>query len=161
MTPFAMLARERESGVSRRVFGSRYLTLRRETEARLREAFVSGGGFAARAAPHYFCLGASPWFAGLADDMEARVFPLVALPPASVSFTWCDSFTAMGVNASFGLPYEPHPTDGRVFRLSELPDVVAEYGLPQAPDDDHDGYERRPFRHYVELQLWVDHWGPA
>jgi hypothetical protein len=87
---------------------------------------------------------------------EVRL-PLRSLPDSATSFTYPDSFTAMALGPRFGLPYEPRPYHERVFRLRDLRAVVEQYGLPaDEPSPVYDGYERRPFEKYVELQLWSD-----
>ena len=65
-----MLEAERGAGNSSRVFGRRYLELRRATEVKLRDLFVAAGGEPERHAPHYFVLGSSEWFRGLARGMQ-------------------------------------------------------------------------------------------
>lgn len=136
------------TGLHRRAFGRRYMELRRRTEARMRRLFIEAGGRPERESPHYFVLGESRWFAGLADDMEEVVLPLAALPDEATSITYPDSFTAMGL--------VPQPYHERVFRLSDLEALVEQYGLPADPMDGYEGYEQRPFEMYIEVQLWSD-----
>jgi hypothetical protein len=147
---------ERASGGHLRAFGSRYMDLRRATEAKMRQLFIDAGGRPQRRAPHYFVLGESRWFKGLATDMEELVLPLASLPEEVSSFTYPDSFTAMGLVADYGLPHVPKPYHGQVFRLSELERVLDEYGLPADHEAGYEGYERRQFEMYVEVQLWSD-----
>jgi hypothetical protein len=133
------------------------MQLRRLTEERLRDLFEERGGVAERAAPHYFVLGSSEWYRGLADDMEEIRLPLSSLPATATSFTYPDSFTAMGFGADFGIPYEPREHHGKVFLLDELDEVIGKHGLPpDDPSDGYEGYEKRPFEKYVEVQLWSD-----
>jgi hypothetical protein len=147
----------RRAGAHRRVFGPRYMRLRRLTERRLYDLFVEQGGRPERHTPHYFVLGSSRWYQGLASDMREVRLPLSSLPDDATSFTYPDSFTAMGFGPQFGLPYEPRPYHGRVFQLRELDSIVEKYGLPvDELDSPYDGYEKRPFEKYVELQLWTD-----
>ncbi|MGH3734319.1 MAG: hypothetical protein ACRDT6_01630 [Micromonosporaceae bacterium] len=138
-----------------RVFGPRYMALRRLTESRLHQLFRDAGGRPERTAPHYFVLGVSDWFAELSPDTCAVTMRLDELPDEAVSFTYPDSFTSMGYGPRFGVPYQPRTYHGKVFRLHELPDVIAEYGMPQVDSDHHD-YHRRPFENYIEIQLWSD-----
>lgn len=152
----ADLADERSAGESERVFGRQYMELRRRTEALMRERFVTRGGRPLREAPHYFVLGSSPWFEGSAPDIEAVVLPLADLPGAQTSFTYPDSFTAMGLLSDYGLPHEPRPYHGEVFRLTELGAVLAQYGMPVDPGEAYEGYAGRPFELYIEVQLWSD-----
>lgn len=152
----ADLMADRKAGGHRRAFGRRYMDLRRRTEAKMRDLFIDAGGQPERLSPHYFVLGQSRWFAGLADDMEAVVMRLADLPEEMTSITYPDSFTAMGLAPEFGLPYEPKPYHEKVFRLSQLEELIDRYGLPDDLPADYDGYEQRPFEMYVEVQLWSD-----
>jgi hypothetical protein len=166
----AELDAERTSGVCGRVFGRRYMDLRRRTEEKLRALFIDAGGRPERRAPHYFVLGTSRWYEGLSVEMEAVVLPLADLPTDVTSVTACDSFTAMALGPDYGLPLEPRPYHETVFRLEELPGLIATYGFPadDAPDSpdagdadvdrsgDYEGYEKRPFEKFVEVQLWSD-----
>ncbi|MGH3728660.1 MAG: hypothetical protein ACRDTU_07880 [Micromonosporaceae bacterium] len=151
------LRRRRTDSGLRRVFGSRYMDLRRLTESRLKDLFELAGGTPERATPHYFVLGVSRWFRGLSPDAQEITVPLAELPDDATSFTYPDSFTSMGYGPRFGVPYEPRPYHGKVFRLRELANVVAKYGIPQdAPEPDYEGYHRRDFETYIEIQLWSD-----
>ncbi len=144
------------AGRSKRVFGRRYMDLRRRTEAELRRLFIEIGGSPDRPAPHYFTLGPSEWFRGLCDDMVAVPIDLADLPADQTTFTYPDSFTAMGLAPEYGLPYEPKPYHRCVHRLDELEAVINRFGLPEPPVEAHEGYERRPFEAYIEIQLWAD-----
>jgi hypothetical protein len=151
-----MTRRRGESGL-KRVFGPRYMALRRLTEARLRDLFIAAGGSAQRQAPHYLCLGPCEWFRGLAPDMCELRIPLSELPDEVTSFTYPDSFLAMGFLRDFGLPHALKPYHERVFRMSELADIVAEYGLPEdRVPDTYDGYWKQPLETFIEIQVWAD-----
>ncbi|MDX6600471.1 MAG: hypothetical protein QOE87_4358 [Gaiellales bacterium] len=153
----AGLEQGRRASGSQRVFGRRYMELRRRTEARLHELFVAAGGRPERSSPHYFVLGSSRWFEGLATDMQQVVLDLTRMPAAVTSCTYPDSFAAMGFGRDYGLPSEPRPYHGRVFSLADIPSLIARHGLPyDVPDADYDGYQQRPFEKYVEVQLWSD-----
>ena len=156
------LGRRGAVGDSQRIFGRRYMDLRRLTEARLRELFVAAGGKPEREAPHYFVLGSCRWFRELAADTQEVVLPLSDLPSEATSFTYPDSFTAMGCGLAFGLPDDPRPYHGTVFRMEELEGVVHAYGLPDdSPDTDYAGYQNRTFEKYIEVQLLVGRANPA
>jgi hypothetical protein len=72
----------------RRVFGRRYMELRRHTETKLRRLFVDAGGRPERTAPHYFVLGSSAWYRGLAPHTREVAIPLSELPADVTSLTY-------------------------------------------------------------------------
>lgn len=151
------LARRRTESGLKRVFGPKYMAARRLTEARLLALFVEAGGKPERTNPHYFCLGPCEWFRLLAPDMRQVVIPLSALPDHVTSFTYPDSFVAMEFGPRFGLPQVTRPYHGRVFRMSQLLDVVRQFGLPNGDaDQEYEGYHRRPFEKFIEIQVWSD-----
>jgi hypothetical protein len=142
---------------SKRIFGRRYMALRRLTEAKLRRLFIEAGGQPERHAPHYLILGQSEWFKGLSPDTQELRIPLSQLPTRVTSATYPDSFTAMAYGPQFNLPYEPKPYHERAFRLEELPALIQEYGLPSDEDEHgYEGYSQRPFEKYIEIQVWSD-----
>lgn len=119
--------------------------------------FVAAGGQPERFAPHYFVLGESPWYRGLAEDMAQAQLPLSALPPAQTSITYPDSFTAMRFGAQFGIGCELRPYHGRVFLLGELPGLVEQFGIPDpSRDGDYHAWASWPAEAYIEVQLWSD-----
>jgi len=147
----------RDTGRQHRPFGPRYMNLRHRTEARLRELFIAAGGQPDRTAPHYFVLGESSWYRGLAANMALAQLPLSALPPTQTSITCPDSFTAMGLVAQFGIGRETRPYHGRVFLLGELADLVDEFGIPDpAWDGNYQEWATWPAEPYIEVQLWSD-----
>lgn len=160
MRVMADLDLERLAGDHHRRFGPLYLIMRRETERRLREAFLAVGGVPERRAPHYFVLGESPWFRGLATGMRARRIPLSELSEETASITYGDSFEAMRVGPEFGFGdnSEPRPYHAKVYRLSELESLMDRFGLPGGDqDEDYLGYEHRSVEKFIEVQVWSDH----
>jgi hypothetical protein len=153
------LTAERHLGQHHRLFGRKYVEMRRDVEKRLYEGFVERGGRPERRAPHYFVLGDSEWFAGLADDMDAVHVPLSALPETQTSATYGDSFTATGVGPETGYG---SPNDGRTYRhtvylLTELSQLIDRFGLPRlARPVSYQGYERETDETFIEIQLWTD-----
>ena len=144
---------QRRSAGLKRVFGPKYVALRRLTERRLRELFIEAGGRPERRAPHYFCLGESAWFRGLAPDTRGVTVPLSTLPDEVTSFTYPDSVVSMGFGPQFGLPDAPRPYHGRAFRMADLPDIVHEFGLPgDSATTDYEGYWRVPCHVYTVPQ---------
>ncbi len=137
------------------VFASRrapdYVRVRFELEERIRELFCLKGGQPQRARPLYFVLGECEWCRQwYREAAEVRV-ALARVTPAAVSFTYGDLFPAMRVQD--GKPYR-----GQVYTLAELPDLVAEFGLPQVWNADG---KLAPER-YIEAQVWDarDYSGP-
>jgi len=153
----ADLRRLRDVGRQHRPFGLRYMQLRRLTEARLRELFTAAGGQPVRSAPHYFVLGESRWYRGLAQNMAQAQLPLSALPPTQTSITYPDSFAAMGFGAKFGIGDQSRPYHGRVFLLGELPGLIEQFGIPDPGwDGDYQAWATWPAEAYIEVQLWSD-----
>jgi len=74
------LIRQRNESRQHRLFGRTYIAMRRLVEARLYQLFAQAGGRPERKSPHYFILGESPWFRGLAVNMQELRLPLTALP---------------------------------------------------------------------------------
>lgn len=133
------------------------MELRRLTEARLRELFIAAGGQPQRPAPHYFVLGDSPWYEGLAESMKRVRLPLSALPPDQTSITYPDSFTATGSETRPGIGRQPQPCHGHVFLLDELPELVEQFGIPEPRwNGQYQTWTTWPSEAYIEVQLWTD-----
>jgi hypothetical protein len=133
------------------------MELRRLTESRLRDLFIQEGGAPERMSPHYFVLGACEWYRALNPEMSELVLPLSALPATVTSVTYPDSFTAMGLGGQCGLARDSRPYHDRVFRMEQLADLVATYGVPLGEvDEAYEGYHRRQFEKYIEVQVWSD-----
>jgi hypothetical protein len=151
---------ERRHGLQHRPFGRKYLDMRRATEDRLREMFVAAGGRPERSSPHYFVLGESPWFRGLATDMAELRIAVASLPEDQTTVTWADSFGVTLVTRDFGLNYRPRPYHGKLYRLSDIPALVARYGLYMVDADDYqglaEGLPTTASEPFVEVQLWSD-----
>ena len=141
-----LLARIRQRGD---VFASRrtpdYLRIRRELEARVRALFTAAGGQPVLAQPHYMILGTCPWMkTWYVDGRELRV-PLAHFPTEVVSFTYGDTFPAMRFN-------DGKATRGRIYRLEQLTQLIADFGLPQEVNPEGAvGPDR-----YIEAQIWDD-----
>jgi hypothetical protein len=128
-------------GLADRLRDPTYVALRRRVEAELHAQFVAAGGQPLRRHPHYALIGRSARSerrGGLACLLDRA-----KLPEAQVSFTWSDSFT---FDPDWRrLTGKEHPACGRVFRLSQLPEVLESWP----------GSER-PAWMEVEVQLWYD-----
>ena len=144
----ALLARLRDDGVFAGKRAADYLARRHRAEALVRAAFIAKGGRPARMHPHYMILGACPWVCTWYRDGRALCIPLDAFPAECVSFTYGDTFPALFFDD--GKSYRK-----QVYTLAELPDLVAQHGLPQEWNPDG---RRGPDR-YIEAQVWAD--GPV
>jgi len=159
VTVMEALMGDRAAGRHHRLYGRKYLAMRRWTETRMYDEFAAIGGSPDRSSPHYFVLGESPWFRGLAIGMREVRVPLGELPSAKTSATYGDSFEAMGTSTAFGVgpPPKSHGYTGTVVRIGDLDDMVASLGLPAADADaDYSGYEGRSVEKFIEVQLWSD-----
>ncbi len=122
-----------------------YLTIRRELEALVRARFIEKGGLPQRARPHYLILGACDWLKSWYAHGEEVHIPLAEFDATFVSFTYGDTFPAMRYGD--GKPYRR-----QVYTLADLPDLIAQYGLPQDWNADGTGGPDR----YIEAQAWSD-----
>lgn len=150
-------SRKKHDAANKRVFGSRYMQFRYETETKLRELFVERGGEPEREHPHYFVLGECDWFSGLYSNSRMVQLALGGLNEKIVSFTYPDSFIAMRLGEKYGLPAHPlEPYHNKVFLLQELEPIVKRFGLPDGSDGGYDDYHTRKFEKYIEIQVWSD-----
>ncbi len=157
MAVMAELIREQREGLQQRPFGRTYIQMRRVVEDRLRRQFIALGGCPERRAPHYFVLGESPWFRGLAVDMEEIRIPVTELPGAQTTVTWGDSFTAMEAARDFGFAFVPRPYHGRIYRLDDIADMAARYGIPKPDPYGYEGLAAADTPEtFIEIQLWSD-----
>jgi hypothetical protein len=122
-----------------------YLTVRNGLEARVRRLFIEKGGQPKRLHPHSMILGTSTWLKSWYQDGEELCIPLAQFSPKNVSFTYGDLFPAM--RYPDGKPYR-----GQVYLMSELEQLIQQFGLPQDRNPDgHLGPDR-----YIEAQIWDD-----
>lgn len=142
---------------SKRVFGKKYMELRKRTETRLRELFIEAGGVPKRKSPHYFVLGNSYWFKNLSENSKKIEIPISYFSSNSISFTYPDSFVSMGFMPDFGIEVEEMPYHNKVFKIDELDKIISKYGLPK--DDrslKYEDYENKKFEKFIEVQVWDD-----
>ena len=133
------------------------MELRRKTEERLKGLFVLAGGKPERDVPHYFVLGDSCWFKHICPNTDEVKLLLADIPSESLSFTYPDSFVAMEFVRDYGLPCEPRPYHGKVFRIEELEDIVAAYGFPKDDESrEYGNYANEEFEKFIEVQIWSD-----
>lgn len=132
-----------------RVFASKrspdYLKIRRELEDRVRRMFIEKGGKPQRERPHYLVVGECPWLLTWCKCGRELRLAMGLFSEDIVSFTYGDLLPTM--RYLDGKPYRC-----QVYTLSELPELIKTYGLPQEWNSDgRHGPER-----YIEAQLWSD-----
>lgn len=151
-----LAARRATDPTYHRRFGPKYRGVRLEAEAVLRSRFLEVGGRIDREAPIYFCLGSSEWWAGFCDHEEVRI-ELRDIDPRTISFTYPDSLTSMGMLKRFGLRHDAKPYHGKVFRLDQIDSAVREFGLPAGySPSGYREYHKEDLEIYIEAQLWSD-----
>jgi hypothetical protein len=148
--------RQKNDPTYNRRFGPRYHKVRLEAEEKLRGLFQEKGGIIERKNPVYFCLGSSDWWLRFCDHREISI-DLKDIDPATISFTYPDSFTSMGMLEHFGLRHESRPYHGKVYTLDEIRDVVSEFGMPEGSSASaYTEYHKENLEIYIEAQLWSD-----
>ena len=127
-----------------------YIPRRNQIERQMRALFIEKGGQPILQAPHYAVLGT---FSLYEEDVAYRTvtIPITTLATHTVSFTFTDSYFAFSDANLRGVRIPPRPYHRQVFRLDELPGLVAEYGLPGERWRTED---QRRFDVYIEAQIW-------
>lgn len=138
---------------TKRVFGSKYLQLRKKTEEKLKDLFIKNGGRPEVNHPSYFVLGESNWFKGLSDSHQKIEIPLDQLDTLLVSITYPDSFVSMGFMPEFGMTVEEMPYHNKVFKVEDTPSLIKNYGLPK-DEGKYENYQNKSFEKYIEVQYW-------
>jgi hypothetical protein len=127
---------------------SNYLDRRLETESWLIEERDRILGQTRRKRPIYFFLG------NFADWVDASrpnslVMPLKVFPPEILTFTYPDSMAALA-NKSDAQWADRKPYHGKVFSLSEIKQVVREFGCPHNSKQNPAAFGER----FIEMQVW-------
>ena len=118
-----------------------YYPRRKETDKRLREAFISLGGHPVEAHPLSFVLGKCDYLNDWFGHGVVTEIPLAGMPPEHISFTLGDSMSTLAKDGDFSM-----------LTLDMLmAEIVAH---PQGAE----GYLRdmQARYHYIEAQLWDD-----
>lgn len=124
-----------------------YLERRIELEAIVRDRYIAIGGSPQLASPHYMVWEACPWLETWYIEPAHIAVPLEEFDPATLSFTYGDSFPTFSPRVQDGKEYR-----GRVYSADEIADLISRYGLPQAWNPDG---ARGPER-YIEAHVWSD-----
>ena len=137
------IRKEKDTFAGRRT--APYLAIRRDLEDQVRQKFIAKGGAPQRPRPHYMILGSCPWMKSWYLDGRKLTIPLSKFDPATLSFTYGDTFPALRYED--GKPYRK-----QVYTLAELPALITTFGLPQEWNPDG---KKGPDR-YIEAQIWAD-----
>lgn len=151
-----LAARRETDPTYHRRFGKRYRGIRLEAESELRSRVRAAGVRIEREIPIYFCLGSSEWWAKFCDHEEIRI-ELDKIDPRTISFTYPDSLTSLGMLQRIGLNHETRPYHGQVFRLDQIDSVIREFGFPSGSSPSgYREYHKEDLETYIEAQLWSD-----
>ena len=129
-----------------------YLFFRRYTENAIHRQFIAKGGKPILEAPRYMTLGSVSWFMDWYEDPGTLEIPLDAFDESSISFTYPDSMMSMLLAEERYEPFRKYkmPYHGQVYLRSELPQLIAEYGMPDETDEQNIEYGNR----IIEAQIW-------
>ena len=122
-----------------------YLTIRRGLELKARDLFISKGGKPIRSYPHYMTVGECPWLLEWFEKGKDLRIPLTEFDPYTISFTYGDLFPTMRYQ-------DEKMYRGQVYTLSEIYQIITEFGLPQKWNPQGDNGPER----YIEVQVWDD-----
>ena len=127
-----------------------YMKLRRFAEERTRAEFIAKGGLPVLRYPRYLVLGTSKWFCDWYIDKREIRIPLSCFDSQSISFTYPDCLISTLLAEDPKWKDRRKPYHGRVFTLEEVPDLVAEFGMP----DEEDPKRFEIDEHLIEAQVW-------
>jgi hypothetical protein len=145
---------EERTGLVYRRFNNplEYLRQRRLTENWLSNEFVKKGGQPLTKYPQYFVVDRAAWIEdGYNGKSKTVEIPLSTVHPNRVSFTYPDSMI------SYWLKSQPdrifyHPEyHGRVFCLSEVEDIISQFGIPNR---EWETDSARKYDIFIEAQVW-------
>ncbi|MDN5215103.1 hypothetical protein QQ020_23680 [Fulvivirgaceae bacterium BMA12] len=131
-----------------------YISLRFSLENRIREQFILKGGKPSRNDPFYFTLGECEWAKSWYVNPEVVKIPLTDFEPEHISFTYPDSMVSFQFYDEPKLKTYRKDCNGQVFLLSEINDLIGEYGLPT--EEKCQTEERLKYDKYIEAQVWDD-----
>ena len=129
-----------------------YLQFRPYVERVIYDRFLEKGGKPQLRAPRYMTLGPTSWFSNWYENPEVISIPLDAIPHDVISFTYPDSMMSYLIAEDRFEPFSKFkmPYHGDIYRLNEIAEVVAEYGMPDEEDPDNIEHGNR----IIEAQIW-------
>lgn len=131
-----------------------YIDLRFSLETRIKEQFILKGGRPGRNDPFYFTLGECDWAKSWYVNPGVIKIPLADFQPDHISFTYPDSMVSFQFYDEPKLATYRKDCNGQVFLLSEIKDLIHEYGLPS--EEKSHAVEECKYDKYIEAQVWDD-----
>ncbi|GGH27351.1 hypothetical protein FAZ19_18905 [Sphingobacterium alkalisoli] len=131
-----------------------YVGLRFSLEKRIREQFILKGGKPNRNDPFYFTLGECDWAKSWYINPGVIKIPLTDFNPDHISFTYPDSMVSFQFYDEPKLKTYRKNCNGQIFLLSEISDLINEYGIPS--EEKCQIEERLKYDKYIEAQVWDD-----
>lgn len=131
-----------------------YIGLRFLLEKRIREQFILKGGKPNRNDPFYFTLGECDWAKSWYINPGVIKIPLTDFNPDHISFTYPDSMVSFQFYDEPKLKTYRKNCNGQIFLLSEISDLINEYGIPS--EEKCKIEERLKYDKYIEAQVWDD-----
>lgn len=131
-----------------------YIDLRFDLEKKLKEQFISKGGKPKRDDPFYLMLGACEWAKSWYINPGVVKIPLSAFKAEHISFTYPDSMVSFQFFNEPKLATYRKDCNGQIFMLSEIHDLINEYGMPS--EEKCQAEERFKYDKYIEAQVWDD-----
>lgn len=131
-----------------------YIDLRFLLEKRIREQFILKGGKPNRNDPFYFTLGECDWAKSWYINPGVIKIPLTDFNPDHISFTYPDSMVSFQFYDEPKLKTYRKNCNGQIFLLSEISDLINEYGIPS--EEKCKIEERLKYDKYIEAQVWDD-----
>ncbi|MCX2680497.1 hypothetical protein OOZ15_11140 [Galbibacter sp. EGI 63066] len=131
-----------------------YIDLRFSLENRIREQFILKGGKPNRIDPFYFTLGECEWAKLWYVNPSVIKIPLSDFEAEHISFTYPDSMVSFQFYDEPKLATYRKDYNGQVFLLSEINNLIREYGLPS--EEKCLTEERLKYDRYIEAQVWDD-----
>lgn len=122
-----------------------YIKTRFELEHLARELFIKSGGNPILPRPYTMTLGPCEWLKLWYPNPDVLQIELNKIDSNGISFTYGDLFPAFKCNDNCS-HYQ------KVFHLSELPELISTFGIPQQSNPNG---EKGPKR-YIEAQIWTE-----
>ena len=148
---------ERTGAVYRRFNNpQKYWRQRMKTESWLRHEFIQKGGIPIFLYPQYFVVERAVWIEeGFNGQSSIIQIPLTAFNHKQISFTYSDSMISYWLKNQTEQEFYHSEYHGRVFTLSEIRQIIDEFGVP---NQEWRTDETRKYDLFIEAQVWNRIW---